>query len=53
MQVLADASLSSTASGIAAVEAMHAAVVRLALYRVCVVSFSSVVSDHSPCQIVT
>lgn len=35
MQVLADASLASTASGVAAVEAMHAAVVRSELYQVC------------------
>ena len=34
LQVLADASLASTASGIGAVEAMHAALVRYALYEV-------------------
>ena len=45
MQVLADASLAATASGIAAVEAMHAALVRYAVYEVCLYSACKVLGD--------
>ncbi|DBB10824.1 hypothetical protein WJX82_009575 [Trebouxia sp. C0006] len=47
VSVLADASLASTASGIGAVEAMHAAVVRYQLYELASISTGLTLSDGS------